>query len=443
MIHLYVALAVSFLLLLVSVQQGYFIAYPLLISWLVLLVLFRSQGCSWRSLLGMSLASSRTSVPVLLVLLLIGAVISVWMAAGTVPALVFYGLQSIHPRYFIVSAFGLTSLISMLLGTSFGTVGTIGIALMIMANSSGVHSHWAAGAIIAGAYFGDRGSPMSSSANLIATITQTDLYINLKNMAVTTLVPLGLASLFYGVLSWINPARLAQTDVLDNLQQTFEINPWVLIPVLIILVCSGLRVDVKISMLMSLGAGGAIAVMIQHQLVLDLVRYALLGFHPPLSSGLQSILAGGGLMSMVPVCLVVVISTAISGLLSGTHTFTSIERRLMKTRSDSHRFMATSVIGLLAATFGCSQTIAILFTQQLAQSAYQPGSDGNHQLALDLENTVVVIAPLIPWNIAGYLPATILATNAGFIPYAAYLYLIPVVTLVSLILRERKLALCN
>ncbi|MGJ3246780.1 MAG: Na+/H+ antiporter NhaC family protein [Elainellaceae cyanobacterium] len=439
-----VALSASSILLFISVQQGYFIGYPLFASLALLLIVLRRQGMPFSVLLKMAVLRSQKAGSVLQILLLIGMVISVWMASGTVPALVFYGVQAIHPQFFILSAFALTSLVSIVLGTSFGTVGTIGIALMIVANAGGVHPHWAAGAIIAGAYVGDRCSPMSSSANLIASITQTDVYANLKNMAKTSVLPLALSGMIYFLLSLINPAHAIQSTLTNDIQQSFDIQGWVLVPAGVILGLALVRVEVKRSMIASLLVGGAIALVIQDYSIAEVIRFAVFGFELPDASPLQPIFVGGGVRSMVPVCVVVILSTAIAGVLSGTRVLVQLETYLSRSSSPSRRFLNTALVGTLSAIVGCSQTIAILLTQQLAESTYRKTEQGHDQLALDLENTVVVIAPLIPWNIAGFVPAAVLMTDAGFIPFAIYLYLLPLLTLISLIWSDpSQTSLCN
>jgi Na+:H+ antiporter, NhaC family len=128
----------------------------------------------------------------------------------------------------------------------------------------------------------------------------------------------------------------------------------------------------------------------------------------------------------------VVISTAFVGIFSGTRVLTSIETLLQKARTRSDYFLSTCMVGTGAAAFGCTQTIAILLTQQLVEKKYHEKERGNDKLAIDLENTVVVISPLIPWNIAGLVPATILMTDPGFIPFAFYLYLLPLINLLHL-----------
>ncbi|MBD2459843.1 Na+/H+ antiporter NhaC family protein [Oscillatoria sp. FACHB-1407] len=437
------ALTLSFTLLLTSVFRGYFIAYPLFASMLIFMAVLMRRGFSLKSLLKMAFQGSQKSFSVLNVLLLIGVVTAIWMAAGTVPAIVYYGIQLIHPQYFIVATFILCGFVSLLLGTSFGTVSTVGIALMIMAKGSGINPHLVAGAIIAGAYVGDRCSPMSSSANLIATVTQTKLYTNIQNMWRTALVPLVVSALIYALLSLLNPVQITDQTFTTELSRVFKIHGIDLLPAIAILVLAILQIEVRLSMVISVVVAGAIALFYQHYPLIDLLKFAVVGFGLEDSTPLQTILLGGGLLSMVKVSIVVVISTAFVGIFAGTQALKSIERFLERSRGGD-RFLSTCLVGIGTAAFGCTQTIAILLTQQLVQKKYKENEKGHYKLALDLENTVVVLAPLIPWNIAGLVPATILNTDAGFIPFAIYLYLLPLLNLIHIRLSTPpKLSLCN
>jgi Na+:H+ antiporter, NhaC family len=429
---LLIALLCSFVLLAVSVTQGVFVAYPLLVAMSLLMVVLMRRGFSFKGLIKMAWIGSQQSVPVFSVLLLIGGVIAAWMAAGTVPAIVYYGIQLINPGCFILSAFVLTSLVSLLIGTSFGAAGTIGLALMIMAKGSEVDPHLIAGAIISGAYVGDRCSPMSSSANLIAGITKTDLYANIRNMWRTSWLPLLVSALLFGWVSWLHPVQIGDQAFAQNIRQTFQIS-WIdLLPALTIVALSWAQVEVKKSMLISMIVAGTIALFYQHYSLIELLKFILLGFKLESSHPLSAILTGGGILSMLRVTLVVIISTAFVGIFSGTRVLTSIETLLQKVRTRSGYFLSTCIVGTAAAAFGCTQTIAILLTQQLVEKKYWEKETGNDKLAIDLENTVVVISPLIPWNIAGLVPATILMTDPGFIPFAFYLYLLPLINLLHL-----------
>ncbi|MBD1866151.1 Na+/H+ antiporter NhaC family protein [Cyanobacteria bacterium FACHB-471] len=438
------ALALSFGFLLFSAVKGYLVAYPLLSSLAIFTLALLRRGFTFDTLLKMGFAGSKKSFSVISILLLIGAVTAVWMAAGTVPAIVYYGIQLISPQYFILASFILSSIVSLLLGTSFGTVSTIGIALMIMANSSGVNPHMIAGSIIAGAYFGDRCSPMSSSANLIAVITKTRLYTNIQNMWKTAMLPLVISAGLYGVLSLFNPVQLADQTFTAEISRLFNVDLITLLPAAVILIFSILQIEVRLSMLMSILVAIALSCFWQHYSFLQILKFTVLGFHLTEDTPLDSILLGGGVISMVKVSIVVIISTAFVGIFAGTRTLDTIQVFLERFKSRSNCFLSTLLVGVGSAAFGCTQTIAILLTQELVEQKYKETTKGNYKLALDLENTVVVISPLIPWNIAGLVPATILMTDLGFIPYAFYLYLIPLLNLIQIRLSQPpKLKLCN
>jgi NhaC family Na+:H+ antiporter len=174
-----------------------------------------------------------------------------------------------------------------------------------------------------------------------------------------------------------------------------------------------------------------LAVVNQDYSLPQVLRFALFGFRLEANSPIQTILLGGGVLPMLKVCGTVLISTALAGILAGTGllrtSLSSLIWRQSPAGNPSGRFGNTALIGLLAAAFGCTQTIGILLTEDLVRQNYaQP-----EYLAVDLENTVVVIAPLIPWNIAGLVPATVLMTDWQFIPYAFYLYLIPILMLLQ------------
>ncbi|NJR24368.1 MAG: Na+/H+ antiporter NhaC family protein [Richelia sp. CSU_2_1] len=430
-------LVVSFILLLVSTLKGYFIAYPLLISLVIFIALLLTKGFTLNSLIAMAIAGSKKSFSIISILLLIGAVMSVWMAAGTVPMLVYWGIKLINPHYFILSAFILTSLISLIIGTSFATASTIGLALIVAASGSGVNPNIIGGAIIAGAYFGDRCSPMSSGANLIAGITRTELYTNFKNMAVTAFYPLIISTILYLILSFANPVELANNTLAFEIDRAFNLNWITLLPALTIFLFCLLRIEVKIAMAASVIVASAIAMFVQGHSPIELLNFTITGFKLDSNSSLKEILAGGGILSMVRSATVIIISTAFAGIFAGTKTLNFIEKYVSKARSSGDLFLGTTTISILSAAFGCTQTIAILLTHQLVERKYiKEGLEGD-RLAIDLENTAVVLAPLIPWNIAGLVPATILHIDAGYIPYAFYLYLIPILNLIQMKLVKR------
>ncbi|MGB3297809.1 MAG: Na+/H+ antiporter NhaC family protein, partial [Phormidesmis sp.] len=273
-----------------------------------------------------------------------------------------------------------------------------------------------------------------SSAHLVAAITHTSIYNNLRNMIISSLWPLVVWLMFYSVLSYFHPVQLSANPITAELPNFFNLSPIVLLPAGVVLLLALLRVNVKLAMAASIGIGLAIAHHTQHYSFLTLLRFSLFGYRLDQSSNLQSILLGGGLLPMAKATVVVLLSTAFAGIFSGSRALSFVDGWFKHIRTQRQLKRATVLIAILSNLFGCTQTIAILLTGQIMQPHYEtywntPTSAphiAKEQLALALEDTAVVVAPFIPWNIAGLIPATVLMVGPGFIPYMAYLLLLPI-----------------
>lgn len=433
-------LIVSFLLLVFSIYRGVFIGYALVICFLLFVLLALKRGFDIKSILQSSYGGGKKVFLVLRIFLLIGAITAAWMASGTVAGIVYYGIQLMHPRFFILYAFLICTLVSMLLGTSFGTVSTVGVALIVMAKGGGVNVNLAAGAIIAGAYFGDRSSPMSSSANLVATLTETELYRNIKNMFKTAAIPFFIAVILYGLLSLHQPLNLVESNMAREIVNSFIVDWRTLLPAMVILILAALRLDVKISMLLSIVTAGVLAVVLQQYKIYEVFNYILFGFHLNTASPLGEIIKGGGILSMGKAAIIVFVSSSLSGLLDGTGMLKGLDGIFSRAKSRFRLFLYTCVTAIITAAFGCNQTISIVLTTHLLKKSYRENNIDQHQQAVDIENTSVVLAPLIPWNIASFVPTTtLMVSSIAFIPYAFYLYLIPIFNLLYLKSKESDL----
>ena len=416
---------ILFLLIITSVPLGISVIYPLAVGLTLLVVNSVHKGFQLKSVLRMVLQGGVKSLIILKIFILIGAIIAVWMAGGTIGWIVYYGIKLINPTYFILSAFLISSLVSFLLGTSFGTIGTIGITLIILARSGNVDINVAAGAIIAGAYFGDRCSPMSSSANLVAAVTDTRLYVNIGNMMRTSIVPFLLTVVAYTGLSIMNPLIIQGEDISNEILKNFDITFWVSLPAIIVLLLVLIRVDVKISMLCSIVAAILVAIIFQHRTILDMAKAIWSGYTMVGESPLRTIIQGGGIQSMIKVAIIVFISSAYSGVFEGTGLLKELDGVIEKISLRHGAFPVTLLAATITSFFGATQTLSIILTHQIVKKTYGNDVSGRERLAVTLENTSVVIAPLVPWNIAGAVPAAALAVGFGYIPYACYLYLLP------------------
>lgn len=425
------ALGGIFIFLMLSVYKGINVIYPLFLGLIIFIIIACRRDFKLKELADMALKGSKKSFAIITILLLIGAITGVWRASGTVAYLVYYGIKLMNPRYFILYAFILSCIVSFFLGTSFGTVGTIGIILMVMVKGGNININIVAGAIISGAYFGDRCSPMSSSANLVATITETDLYKNIKNMFKTSAIPFVACIAIYGILSFQNPLYLGESEINAEIAKTFNLNWVVILPALIILLLAALRVEVKLSMLASIISGAFIAVLIQKETIVDVVRYIAIGYNMEGQSFLGDIIKGGGISSMLSVALIMFVSFALSGVLDGTSLLEDIEKLILKLRRKTGIFAAMIVTSIMLGAFSGSQTLAVMLVYQLVRNIYDSAGIDRYELAVDIENTVIVISPLIPWNIAGAVPAAALTADSSYTIYSYYLYLLPLIILIT------------
>lgn len=288
--------------------------------------------------------------------LLIGAITALWRSAGTIGFFIYHGLQIITPQMFLLVAFLLTSFISYALGTSFGVVGTVGVILMALARSGGVDAAVTAGTIIAGAYFGDRCSPASSSAALVAAATGTALERNLRRMHRTGWLPYAVSLAVYAALSVTHPLAAVDGQVLTTLAETYRLGWWTALPAAAIIVLPLCRVSIRRSMAVSVLA--------------------------------------------------------------------ALARR-------AGRFPACAAVCALAGMIFCNQSAGPVVADQLLEETYRARGQGGEELALDIENSGIVMAPLIPWNISVSIPLVMLGADASAIPYEVLLYAIPLCYLLT------------
>lgn len=397
------------------------ILYALLFGY----VLFFTYGLNRKyavcQLLRMSGKGILTVKNILLTFLLIGMITAVWRACGTIPFIIYYSSRLIMPSVFLLITFLLCCLISTLTGTAFGTAATVGVICMTIANAMEINPVYVGGAILSGVYFGDRCSPMSTSALLICELTQTDIYRNIKNMVRTAFVPFTVTCVLY-LLFGLTVNKSGGSEKIWNLfAENFNLHWIVVIPAVLIIMLAVLRIKVKIAMAVSIAAGSVICFFVQGTDVLSLLKLMITGFHST-DGQLAAMMNGGGIVSMVKVAAIVCLSSCYAGIFDGTGLLNGFRKqifRLSKRITPYSSILLTSVITSMAA---CNQTLSIMLTHQLCRET----ETNKEQLAINMENTVVIIAPLIPWSIACATPLATIGAPNGCILSAFYLYLLTV-----------------
>ena len=386
-----------------------------------------------RAMLTMAFSGVKTVKNILITFLLIGIITATWRVCGTIPYIVYHATQVCSPGIMVLITFLLCCLISALTGTAFGTAATMGVICVTMASSMGVPILYSGGAVLAGSFFGDRCSPMSTSALLVSTVTGTDLYRNIGNMIKTSVVPFVITCVVYTLLGMGTGGDFDTTQIRTLFADNFVLHPTALIPAAVIILLSCFRVNVKITMSVSILCGMVIAFFIQSVSPEQLLKIALWGYKPE-DPAVAALLSGGGVQSMVKVFCIVCLSSCYSGMFNGTGLLEGFRSGLTRLSTRILPFGSILVTSVITVMISCNQTLAIMLTQQLCMDA-EPDPE---TMASHLENTTVVIAPLIPWSIAGAVPLATVGAPTACILTACYLYLLPVWNYILAIRNHRK-----
>ena len=382
------------------------------------------RGHSSAELWKMAWKKGRESLIVVPVFLMIGTVTALWRASGTISFFLYYGLRGIHPACFLLTVFLLSAILSFALGTSYGVCGTAGVVLMALARGGGVQTALAAGAVLSGAYFGDRCSPMSSCAMLVAACTGTELYKNVREMLRTAALPTVLAVLFYAVLSGRHPIEKIDPRVLHAISTHFSMPWFVLLPAVFVLVLPLLRVPVKWALSASALTAFCLSVFLQHLPVLTVLRTALLGYLPA-APELCKILAGGGLVSMLSASTIVFVTSLYSGILEGIDALSPAKETVDRLAEKIGLFPTAALVSTVIVGVFCNQSVMVIMDEQLLRGCYKKRGASSMERAMDIANSGVTLAGLVPWSIALTVPLTMLGADLSAVPYAVLLYFIP------------------
>ncbi len=394
-----------------------------LVAGLVLFCLYgRYRGCTWRELARMGASGIVTVKGVLTAFVLIGILTAFWRAAGTVAQIVIIASPFLSPQVAPLATFLLCGVMSFLTGTAFGTAATMGVVCMTLANSMGADALVCGGAVLSGAYFGDRCSPLSTSALLVRVVTHTGLGENFRAMVRTAAVPFAASCMLYAVFGFVGAGSLEAvgSHTIEMLKEAFDQGLVALLPAVLVLVLPLLRVQVKGAMGASIVAAALVCILACGIAPADLVRYAVVGYSSS-DVAIQQLMGGGGLVSMVNVTCIVCLSSGYSGIFEGTGLLNNMQSYLERLAERVTPFGAVLAVSIPASMIACNQTLSTMLTHQLCA----PIMPDAREMAISLEDTVIVVAPLIPWSVACSAVVSMCGASALCFATAFYLWLIP------------------
>lgn len=412
-------------LLIICIITGKSILYALLAGLIIFSLYGKKQGYSWRQISRMALQGAWKVKNILLTFILIGMLTALWRQAGTIPAIICYTVRLIKPSTFLLMTFLLNCLISVLTGTALGTAATIGVVCATMASALGIPSWMTGGAILSGVYFGDRCSPVSTSALLVAELTETGIYTNIKNMIKSALAPFTITCILYLTVSIQLHGKTEMPDLGHAFGSEFRLSWIALLPAAVILLLSVMQAGVKIAMIASIVTAIPVCIGLQNMAFTELPELLLNGFHST-DVTVAAMLNGGGITSMLKVGAIVCISSSYSGIFQATGILNGFQKMVCLLADRTKPYFAVLVTSILTSVMACNQTLAIMLTGQLC-SRTEPDK---LRFANNLEDSAVLIAPLVPWSIACAVPLTAAGAPGYSVLFAVFLYLLPLCDLV-------------
>ena len=427
-----IAILLFSLSLIVSLLLNFSVVYALIIGYIIFISYGLIKGYSLKVLIKKSFEGIMTVKNILLVFILIGMITALWRASGTIAFIVYIGSKLISPSILIFLTFLFCAVLSVLIGTSLGTAATMGVICASIGKAMGINPYYIGGAVLSGIYFGDRCSPMSTSALLISELTKTNLYTNIKLMIKTSIIPFIVTCLFYLFLGFKSKVLNISVDVTEIFKQNYNLNIIVIIPAILIIILSILKINVKKTMLVSIVISFIIAMFIQRDSIVALINYCIFGYHHP-NERLNLMMKGGGILSMVNVSLIVGISSSYSGIFKETKMLVSLKKHLKDFSKKTSSYFVIFLSSIISGAIACNQSLGTILTNELCGELVE-----KQKMAIILENTVILLVGLIPWNIAMDVPLKTI--GVGFMSglFAFYLYFLPLWNLFLDFIKERK-----
>ncbi len=437
-------LFVSFLLIIVFMGPtavSEFSPWVLLGSSALALVLAGANGSVSRRGMALGIRRSATQIlPAIPMLVCIAALATTWMLSGVVPTLVDYGLMLLNPGWFLVTTCAVCALVSVLTGSSWSTIATIGVAFVGIGSVMGYHPGWTAGAIISGAYFGDKVSPLSDTTVIASTCCGVDLFAHIRYMMFTTVPAMTIALTVFAIkgLTAGGAPIEGSAEMLSGLSQSFNITPWTLLIPLTTLTLIALKVNTLAVLAASALLGAAGAFLFQPGLGIGLVDIAseMWSGHASATGipAVDQLCSTGGILGIMPVVFLVSSALVFGSVMIGTGMLASLTAALTRRlRRPTSIVAATVASGLTLNATTADQYLSIIIGGNMYRTLFRRHGMEPRLLSRTLEDSISATSPLIPWSSCGVTQSSVLGVaTATYLPFCIFNYLTPLMALVMI-----------
>lgn len=409
---------------------------PLILATAVAAGVSVALGYPWKQIQEGMVQGINLAMGAILILMVVGTMIGTWISGGIVPAMIFYGLKVLSPGIFLVATMLICSVVSLGTGSSWSTAGTVGVALIGVGQGLGIPAAMVAGAIISGAYFGDKMSPLSDTTNLAPAVAGTDLFSHIRHMVYTVVPGYIIALGLYGFLG----AKFAggaldkqNIDImLSAMKSNFFIHPLLLLPPIFVIVMVILKIPPLPALLGGAILGGVFAMVAQSASLGDIIQAAHLGHTSETGVAMvDELLTRGGLMNMMETVALILCALSFGGIMERTGMLKVLAGSLLKHVKRTGTLVATTVFSCIGMNIiAADQYIAIVVPGRMFKSAYDAKKLHPKNLSRVLENSGTMTSPLIPWNSCGaFMGATLGVNPLVYLPYAFLNLLVPLISI--------------
>jgi len=421
-----------------------------------------SYGKKWQNILHGIENSIKSIVPAIIMLLLIGSLAGTWLISGVIPTMIYYGLQLLNPTIFLFATAIITAIVSLATGSSWSTIATVGIALLGIGTAIGLPLGLIGGAIISGAYFGDKMSPLSETTNMAAAISGVDLFEHIKYMMYTT-IPSFLITLilFLAIGFYFNPSISSEqmNQALNIIATKFTITPWLFIVPILVIAMIAKKVSAIPVLFTGVLLGGGFAIIFQPEIVLEVsgrsmnsissnyigILNAMIGeinfteintsindIFNIKEADRSSLLKSGGMLGMFNTLLLMFCAMTFSGSIESTGLLKRIGEPIIKYAHNTGSLIATTVSTCLFINITTSdQYMSIVVPGRMFADTYKEKGLSAKNLSRTLEDSGTVTSVLIPWNSCGAIQSTVLGVSTLiYAPYCFFNIISPIMTMV-------------